>query len=90
MDYEKSKELLSSTKRKVISVKNEIRETEDRIVSINTQKNNEAAAYRGRVEEAKKAELEERIRVVCKPYNEKISLTQERMKQLEQIGRAHV
>ena len=84
MDYEKSKELLSSTKRKVISVKNEIRETEDRIVSINTQKNNEAAAYRGRVEEAKKAALEERIRVVCKPYNEKISLTHERMRQLEQ------
>ena len=84
MDYEKSKELLSSTKRKVISVKNEIRETEDRIESINDQKRKEASTYRTRVEEAKDAALAERIAVVCKPYKEKISSTQDRLKQLDQ------
>lgn len=84
MDYEKSKELLSSTKRKVINVKNEIRETEDRIESINDQKRKEASTYHERVEAAKDAALAERITVVCKPYKEKISATQDRLKQLEQ------
>lgn len=84
MDYEKSKELLSATKRKIISVKNEIRETDDKIESIRKQKANESSTYRDRVNAARNAALTERIEVVCAPYNDKIRLTQDRLKQLEQ------